>query len=112
MIDMIKAIRKNTTDQVIIIGGGKEYAYNEESQIYLDGKIKEDEKLKNDKLLMYNFHPYMDNSPYKKEEDKSPEGFEAKVKKLRDNTDKPIIITEFGQYCCKKDGECGCLSGT
>merc|ERR1712039_12554 len=37
---------------------------------------------------------------------KTAANFSAKVTKLQQQSDKPLIITEFGQYCCPADGAC------
>lgn len=43
---------------------------------------------------------------------KNAEGFEKMVKLIQNNTDKPVITTEFGQFCCATNGECYNYPGT
>ena len=44
---------------------------------------------------------------------KCPENFEGYLQDLHNRTNKPIIVTEFGQACCPTDGPCeGCPAFT
>ena len=54
---------------------------------------------------MYNFHPYM-GANQAGDTKKTADGFEAMVKQIHDNTSKPVISTEFGQFCCNTHGSC------
>jgi len=45
--------------------------------------------------VIYNFHAYQGPVQAKKAY-KNAEGFEKMVKKIHHNTDKPVILTEFG----------------
>ena len=74
MLEMAAAVRKNSPDQMLVIGGGNGYAYDTESLIELDGKI-------NDDLVLFNFHPYM--GPYQAgDASKSADGFESIVQTI------------------------------
>jgi len=52
MLELIQAVRKHSQDQVLVIAGAKDWAFNNESLIELDSKT-------DDTLIMYNFHAYM-----------------------------------------------------
>lgn len=52
---MIEAVRKYSDDQVLVIAGAKDWAFNNESLIELDSKT-------DDTLIMYNYHAYMNPS--------------------------------------------------
>ena len=54
---------------------------------------------------MYNFHPYM-GSYQAGDKQKTADGFENIVKQVQSGTNKPVVITEFGQFCCDTDGSC------
>ena len=104
MLDLIEAVRKNSADQMLVIAGGNGWAYDAESLIELDGKTQ-------DELIMYNFHPYMGPNQAG-DTKKNADGFEAMVKQVQSGTDKPVIITEFGQFCCDTNGSCYAYNGT
>ena len=54
---------------------------------------------------MYNFHPYM--GQYQAgDTKKNPDGFEKMVQLMHGATDAPLIVTEFGQFCCETHGSC------
>ena len=58
-----------------------------------------------DEKVIYNFHAYQGPVQAKKAY-KNAEGFEKMVKAITEATTKPVILTEFGQFCCDTDGEC------
>lgn len=91
MLEMLAAVRKHTPTPVVIAGYGG-YAYDSDSLITLDGQLG------SEKNVMYNFHPYMGPNQAG-DAKKCPDGFEEYAQKVLDNTDKPVIITEFGQSC-------------
>ena len=99
MLEMYDTIRTNSPDQVLVVAGGGGWAYDASSLVDLDKK-RPDEN-----LVMYNYHPYM-GADQQGDQRKSADGFEAQVKQIFDGTDKPISITEFGQFCCDTDGGC------
>ena len=104
MLDLIAAVRNNTEDGVLVVAGGNGWAYDADSLIALDG-------LTSDELMMFNFHPYM--GPHQAgDSKKSADGYETMVKDIVSNTNKPIISTEFGQFCCDTDGSCYDYGGT
>ena len=45
-------------------------------------------------------------------QDKCADGFEAHLQAVMNGTDRPSIITEFGQACCATDGACMSCPGT
>ena len=98
MLEMIKAVRNNSPDQMLVIAGANDYAYDAQSLIELEGKT-------NDELIMWNFHPYMGQTQAG-DKKKTADGFENIVKQVQAGTSKPVIITEFGQFCCDTDGSC------
>eukprot|EP01043_Picozoa_sp_COSAG02_P008586 COSAG02_NODE_277_length_25939_cov_108.963971_13_plen_259_part_00 len=55
--------------------------------------------------IIWNFHPYM-GPPQAGAHDKCPAGFEAHIVAVTNGTDRPSIITEFGQACCPTGGVC------
>ena len=55
MLEMIEAVRKHSADQVLVIAGAREFAFDTESVIELDSKTDE-------QLIMYNYHAYMNPS--------------------------------------------------
>merc|ERR1719201_1389107 len=91
MLEMLAAVRKHSTNPVIIAGYGG-YAYDSDSLVQLDGKLN------GDKNVIYNLHPYMGPNQAG-DEKKCPAGFESYLSTLLTGTDKPAIITEFGQGC-------------
>ena len=97
-------MRKNSADQVLVIGGGNDYAYDADSLIKLDGQTS-------DSLIMYNFHPYMGPNQ-SGDKHKNADGYETMVKTIQSGTEKPVIITEFGQFCCDTNGSCYDYNGT
>lgn len=94
---MVKAVRANTNNP-LVIAGMKDYAYDTDSLIALDAKL-------NDSNVIYNYHPYMGQNQAG-DTKKNADGFEAQVKQVQEATNKPVIVTEFGQFCCPTDGEC------
>lgn len=52
MLEMIAAIRKHSSDQVLVVAGAREFAFDTDSVIELDGQTDE-------QLMMYNYHAYM-----------------------------------------------------
>lgn len=53
MLPMIEAVRRHAKDGVLVIAGAQDYAYDTDSLVSLDSHLGEE------KLVMYNFHPYM-----------------------------------------------------
>jgi len=100
MLEMLAAVRKHTTNPAIIAGSAG-YAYDSMSLVQLDAKLK----AAGDSNVIYNFHPYM-GPAQAGAMDKCADGFEQHVFRILNSTDKPIIITEFGQACCPTDGAC------
>ena len=104
MLDMIAAVRKNSADQVLVVAGGNDWAYDADSLVEL-------EKQTDEQLMMYNFHPYM-GATQAGDTHKNADGFEAMVKQIHSGTNKPVISTEFGQFCCDTNGSCYDYNGT
>ncbi len=101
MNDLYEAIRANSNN-VIVIGGALDYAYDFASLITFNSTVKP-------KNVVYNFHPYM--GPYQKSDSsKTPENFEIIINEML-QTNTPIIITELGQYCCG-DNQCYAYTGS
>ena len=61
--------------------------------------------------MMFNFHPYM-GATQAGDTHKNADGFEAMVKQIHSQTSKPVISTEFGQFCCDTNGACYDYNGT
>ena len=101
MVNMVSAVRKAAPDSVLVIAGAKDYAYDAQSAIDLDKKLAETGQNQN---IMYNFHPYMGGGSADKR--KTASGFEDMVKQMQAGTEAPLIVTEFGQYCCDTHGAC------
>lgn len=104
MLEMLGAVRKHTSNPVIIAGYGG-YAYDADSLVALDGQLN------GDKNIIYNFHPYMGPNQAG-DSKKCPVNFESYLTKVLDNTDKPAIITEFGQSCNAVEGPAEQCDGT
>merc|ERR1711957_188243 len=91
MLEMLAAVRKHTTNPAIIAGYGG-YAYDSDSLVQLDGSLN------GDKNIIYNLHPYM--GPNQAGDTKKCQaGFDTYLSAILSGTDKPAIITEFGQSC-------------
>jgi len=71
VLEMIKTIRDNSTDQMLVIAGATSYAYDADSLVELEGSLT-------DNLVMYNFHPYMGPNQSGKYRGNA-DGFEAMV---------------------------------
>ena len=91
MLEMLAAVRKHTTAPVIIAGYGG-YAYDSDSLVQLDAKLG------GDKNIIYSFHPYMGPNQAG-DSKKCADNFETYLQTVLDGTDKPVIVTEFGQSC-------------
>lgn len=87
---------------MLIIAGAKDWAYHNESLIELD-------QLTDDTKIMYNYHMYM--HPDSQKNHKNIDALEAYVENIQEATDKPVIFTEFGQWCCDTNGVCGVYQG-
>lgn len=93
MLEMLAAVRKHTDAPVIIAGYGG-YAYDADSLVSLDKTLLK----QGETNVMWNFHPYM--GPNQAGDNKKcPSNFENYLQTVIDGTDKPLIITEFGQSC-------------
>ena len=87
ILDLIKAVRDHSQDQVMVIGGARDWAFDADSLIQLDA-------LTDDPLIMYNFHMYM--NPFRTNELKNVDGVQDQIQRIHESTDKPAIFTEFG----------------
>lgn len=83
------------------IGGQLDYAYDAASLLRLNAS-----NLTN---VLFNFHPYMGPNQ-QSDTQKSAYGFEAQILQLVGT--RPLIVTEFGQYCCPSDGVCYSYPGS
>jgi len=106
MLDMLAAVRKHTQSPVIIAGYGG-FAYDADSLVSLDKTLVK----QNEKNVIWNFHPYMGPNQAG-DAKKCPAGFESRVQQLINATDKPIILTEFGQSCNPTEGAAEQCPGT
>jgi len=93
MLEMLAALRKHTTNPAIIAGYGN-YAYDAQSLVTLDATLLK----QGEKNVLWNFHPYM-GPPQAGDAKKCPAGFESYLQVVLNGTDKPAIVTEFGQGC-------------
>ena len=89
MLGLIDTVRAHSQDQVLIIGGAKNWAYDTES-------LKELDALTDDTLIMYNYHMYMHPGVQQDYKGKNVDRIEAHVIDIQGATDKPTIFTEFG----------------
>ncbi len=105
MLEMLAAVRKYDATGVAIIAGMADYAYDAESLVSIDAKFQQS----GEKNVMYNFHPYMGPSQAG-DSGKCVGGFEQLAGRVLNATDKPVIITEFGQACCSTSGKAACES--
>jgi len=104
MLEMMAAVRKHTTNPVIIAGGNG-YAYDSDSLIQIDGQLN------GDKNVIYNFHPYMGPNQAG-DSKKCPANFEQYLTAVLSATNKPAIVTEFGQGCNPTHGAAEQCEGT
>jgi len=103
MRPMYQAVRAHT-DAPIVIGGQANYAYDAESLVSFEQEVRP-------VGVVYNLHPYM--GPYQAgDPTKNIDGYEERVQRIIDGTGRPLIITEFGQYCCPADSACYLYDGT
>lgn len=98
MLEMLAAVRKHTQSPAVIAGYGG-YAYDADSLVSLDKTLVK----QGEKNVIWNFHPYMGPNQAGSSS-KCPAGFETYVKQMISGTDKPLIITEFGQSCQPTEG--------
>lgn len=89
MLELIDTVRAHSQDQVLIIGGAKNWAYDTES-------LKELDALTDDALIMYNYHMYMHPGVQQDHKGKNVDKVEAHIIDIQGATDKPTIFTEFG----------------
>ncbi len=89
-------IREVAPNNIVIVSGAFDYAFDDISLIAFNKP-----SLTN---VMYNFHPYL-GGPQGSE--KSPSLLLGMINNVQTNTNRPVIITESGQYCCSPHGECG-----
>jgi hypothetical protein len=106
MLEMLAAVRKHTANPVIIAGYGG-YAYDTDSLVTLDATLLK----QGEKNVLWNLHPYMGPNQAG-DSKKCPVNFESYVEKLFNGTDKPVIITEFGQGCQPTAGAAEQCEGT
>ncbi len=100
MLEMLAAVRVHTPNPAII-AGALAYAYDDQSLIQLEqALVKQGET-----NVLYNFHPYM-GPDQAGASNKCPAGFAAMAANVKKNTNKPLIITEFGQACCATHAAC------
>jgi hypothetical protein len=104
MLEMEAAVRSNAPDAVLVIAGGKSWAYDSDTLVALDKELKHQN-------AMWNFHPYM-GANQAGDDRKAAAGFQTMVEAVQSGTNKPVIITEFGQFCCDTDGSCYKYPGT
>lgn len=91
MLEMLQAVRQHSSNPVIIAGYGG-YAYDADSLVQLDAQLGAE------KNVLYNFHPYMGPNQAG-DSKKCPAGLESALQTILQGTDKPLIVTEFGQSC-------------
>ena len=93
MLEMLAAVRKHTKNPVII-AGSQSFAYDADSLVALDATLVK----QGESNVLWNFHPYMGPNQAGAT-NKCPMGFESMLMTVFNATDKPAIITEFGQGC-------------
>lgn len=101
MLELISAVRAHAPNTMLVIAGAAAYAYDADSLVQLDKVLQ----AQGEKNVVYNFHPYM-GPAQAGASNKCPSGFDAMLNEVHSNTDKPTIITEFGQACCATAGAC------
>jgi hypothetical protein len=104
MKPMYDAITSHSIKGLILIAGSKNYAYDADSLVQFEtsGTFHN---------IAWVVHPYM--GPYQAgDAGKNINGFLALVNTLKAGSSRPIIATEFGQYCCATNGACYQYDGT
>ena len=101
MLEMAATVRTHTADSVLLIAGADGYAYDADSLVTLDAKLVAQNAIN----VVWNFHPYM-GPDQAGAANKCPAGFDAMLETVEKGTDRPAIITEFGQACCPTNGAC------
>ena len=108
MLEMLAAVRAYAPSAPVIIAGAAAYAYDSASLLTLDASLK----AASASNIIWNFHPYM-GPPQAGASDKCAAGFEVHLNALKSGTERPSIITEFGQACCPTTvGQCESCSGS
>lgn len=100
MLEMLAAVRKHTANPVIVAGAAA-FAYDSASLVQLDAALKQTSA----RNVLFNYHPYM-GPAQAGATNKCPAGFETMLAALFAESERPAIITEFGQACCATDGAC------
>ena len=98
MLEMLAQVRKHT-DNPVVIAGAAAYAYDADSLVTLDAQLVAASATN----ILFNFHPYM-GPAQAGASNKCPAGFRELVSEVVSKTDRPLIITEFGQACCPTTG--------
>eukprot|EP00054_Salpingoeca_dolichothecata_P028659 m.219347 g.219347 ORF g.219347 m.219347 type:complete len:385 (+) comp26284_c0_seq1:9474-10628(+) len=101
MLELLATVRKHTATGMCVIAGAQAYAYDADSLVQLEPKLQ----AMNERNVLFNFHPYMGPNQAGAL-NKCAAGFEQMVQTIHNNTDKPVISTEFGQACCATNGPC------
>lgn len=110
MVDMLAAVRASSPNPVII-AGAYQYAYDAASLLVLDAALQRGPPSSATNVI-WNFHPYM-GPPQAGASAKCPVGFEGMINMVLNSTERPVIITEFGQACCGTHTQCeSCLSSS
>jgi len=99
MSTMASVVRKNSQSP-LIIGGRTNNSYDTDSFIDL---VANGGAMKDYDNLIWNYHPFQGLTW---SVDKTPVIFEDYVNRVQINTKFPVIMTEFGQYCCATNGDC------
>lgn len=101
MSQLYKTIRNNAPNNIIIVNG-RDWAYSSDDAIYFEQNV-------NPNNVVYGFHPYQGLG---QGTEKIPTMFSQYVTNVINSTNRPIICTELGQYCCSSNGACGNYNGT
>eukprot|EP01121_Diplochlamys_sp_Union-15-3_P007755 TRINITY_DN1999_c0_g1_i1.p1 TRINITY_DN1999_c0_g1~~TRINITY_DN1999_c0_g1_i1.p1 ORF type:complete len:541 (+),score=94.32 TRINITY_DN1999_c0_g1_i1:32-1624(+) len=105
MKEMYDTVRKNAPKSLVIIGGKDQYALDAQSGLAYTIKYKQDTGSYPTNII-WNIHPYVG----------AGQGLEHSLRSamrlaLALKTVGPVILTEFGQYCCGSKGT-PCQSGS
>ena len=104
---MITAVRANTKTSVMVVAGAEKYAYDAASLVTLDKALHTSAENR----IVFNFHPYMGPNQAG-DPTKCSAGFSTLLSEVISGTDKPVIITEFGQTCCGANLPCMSCKGS
>ena len=104
MLPMAQAVAALSPRGMVLVAGAQDYAYDADSLVALSSQLPVT------LAVAWVFHPYM--GPYQASDaKKTVDGFASMLDAVA-GTGRPVIATEFGQYCCPANGTCYLYGGT